>query len=181
MMPFILGGSMSHNIKLAFQLLLLAHCIYAQSSAATAPVCGVDKLASRVGPYGGAMGSQYTELIFKNTSKTRCSLDVNKLVFWRMNPKPGGTQDKNSHMPTRVFRGPAVNMDGAGSVATVLDPAQETAVTMETANRTGYDEQHVCATKIRVALSGESKPLLDFDSISCEERMFVSGFHTVRQ
>lgn len=180
-MPFILGDSVSHKIKVAFQLLLLTPCIYAQNRAATAPVCGVDKLASRVGPYGGAMGSQYTELIFKNASNKRCSLDVNKLMFRRMNPKPGGTQDKDSHMPTRVFGGEAVNMDGAGSIATVLDPSQETAVTMVTANRTGYDEQRVCATKIRVALSGESKPLLDFESISCEERIFVSGFHTARQ
>ena len=172
---------MIHKIEIAFELLLLTTASMAQSKTATAPACGVDQLASRVGPYGAAMGHQYTELIFKNSSKKRCSLDMATLVFRQMNPNPRGTQDKNSQLPTRLFRGQAVNMDGAGSAATVLDPAQETAVTMETANRTGYDQQHVCATKIGVALSGQSKPLLDFESISCGEQIFVSGFHTVRQ
>ena len=101
-----------------------------------------------------------------------------------MNPKPGGTQKKkkkNPQMSARAFRGQAVNMDGPGLATTVLDPAQETAVTMDTANRTGYDEQHVCATEITVTLSRQLKPLLDFESISCEERIFVSGFHAVRE
>jgi hypothetical protein len=102
------------------------------------------------------------------------------VVFQQTNPKPSGTPDaKGGHMATQLFRHNAVNTDGAGSPTVILEPGQETAVTMDTANRTGYGE-HVCATRVKVGISGQSNFLLDFESISCEERIFVSGFHAVR-
>lgn len=153
-----------------------------QSNAATRTACDATQIALRIGPYGAATGHQLTELIFKNVSKNQCSLDAAKLVFWRMKPEPRRTREgKGAIMPTRVFRNKAVNADGVGLPTITMDATRETALTMDTANGTGYDEQRVCATQIRVGIVGQSKPLLDFASIACDERIFVSGFHAVRE
>jgi len=167
---------------ISLQLAFFISAALVQSKGAAQTACDATQIALRIGPSGSATGHQLTELIFKNVSKNRCSLDAAKLVFWRMKPEPRRTRGgKGASMPTRVFRNNSVNADGVGVPAITMDAARETALTMDTANGTGYDEQRVCATQIRVGIVSQSKPLLDFASIACDERIFVSGFHAVRE
>jgi uncharacterized protein DUF4232 len=121
------------------------------------------------------MGSQYTEIIFKNASKTACRLS-GVLDFELFD-------SRGVEMPIKVEGNMSVDADGAGSNETVLEPRQRTAITMRSSDGTGYDGSIHCATRMRISVSAEQRkhPLIAFKTISCGAGVNVTGFHSVRE
>ncbi|MBV9033615.1 MAG: DUF4232 domain-containing protein [Acidobacteriaceae bacterium] len=162
-------------------VILLVFCCWplsvaAQTSVPDAPVCRPGQLHSTGGPGDGAMGSQYTEIIFQNVSSSKCRLTMARLDFQQFDAK-------GVRMPIQVNKNVAVNMDGSGTPEIILRPQQETAISIQSLNRTGYDESRRCATKMRISLSvaQQRSTLFAFETISCREDISVSGFHVVRE
>jgi hypothetical protein len=120
------------------------------------------------------MGSNYTEIIFQNSSSAACKL-TGSLHFEQLD-------NRGVRIPIKVGRNVAVNMDGAGSPEVMLKPHERTAITIQSANRTGYDESRRCATEIRISTSPQTqgRPLIRLKTTSCAEQINVSGFHPVR-
>lgn len=136
------------------------------------PVCRSDQvLATSLGSEG-AMGSQYTGVVFKNRSRTACRLDAHRFSFGQYDA--GGRS-----LPLALRQNVGVNKYGAGTSEVVLAPAQEAALTIMTANRTGYDESRRCATQIRITMF--KRTVLNVATISCGQTVFVTGFHSVGQ
>jgi hypothetical protein len=50
-------------------------------------ICRLGQLRLTVGPYGGAMGGQYTEIIFRNVSNSQCRLTSAFLEFQQLDAK----------------------------------------------------------------------------------------------
>jgi Protein of unknown function (DUF4232) len=158
--------------------------MWAQSSiqVAEAPTCQIAQIRSSLGPGGAGMGHAYNELIFKNTGTLTCRLDIDNMLFQRMDGADERSgRVRRGNMPTEVHRNIAVNMDGEGSTQIKLAPHQRTAITTDWANRTGYTEADLCATKMRLRLARQPGILLDVSTESCDPRVFVSGFHKVRE
>jgi hypothetical protein len=121
------------------------------------------------------MGSRYTEIIFKNASKTACRLS-GVLDFELFD-------SKGVRMPIKVVGNKLVNADGTGSSEAVLEPSQRTAITIQSSDGTGLDASIGCATRMRISISTEQRthPLIAFSTISCGSYVNVTGFHSVRE
>jgi hypothetical protein len=121
------------------------------------------------------MGSQYTEIIFKNVSKTACRLS-GVLDFEQFD-------SRSVEMPIKVEGNKLVNADPIGSDEAVLEPRQRTAITIQSSDGTGLVGSIRCATRMRISLSAEQRkhPLIAIKTISCGAEVNVTGFHSVRE
>jgi hypothetical protein len=155
--------------RVVFGFLLLARTLIGVD-----PVCRDYqlKLSSRGGD--GAMGSQYTEIAIQNVSTVTCHLQANFDLEQ--------FDDRNARMPIKVTSHTAVNVLGPGLPEITLQPQEQTTITIQTVNRTGYDESRRCASQMQISRSGPSrhKPLLRYSTISCREDVYVTGFHPTR-
>jgi hypothetical protein len=150
--------------------------------AAEAPTCNIANIRSSLGPGGAGMGHAYNELIFQNTGTLTCRLNIVDILFQRIDGADEHSRRvRRGKMPTEVYRNVAVNMDGEGSPQIKLEPHQQTAVTTDWANRTGFTDTDLCATKMRIKLARQMGTLLDVSTQACGLRVFVSGFHEVRK
>jgi Protein of unknown function (DUF4232) len=135
--------------RIVFGLVLLARTLLGAD-----PVCRDYqlKLTSRGG--NGAMGSQYTEIAIQNVSTATCHLQANFDLEQ--------FDDRNSRMPIKVTSHTTVNAWGPGLPEITLQPQEQTAITVQTSNRTGYDESRHCASQMHISRSAASrqKPLL---------------------
>jgi hypothetical protein len=128
------------------------------------------------------MGHAYNELIFQNTGTLTCRLDIDNILFQRIDGADGRSgRVRPGGMPTEIHRNIAVNMDGEGSPQVRLVPQQRTAVTTEWLNRTGFIDTDLCATKVRIKMAGQPGILLDVSTQACGSGISVSGFHEVRE
>jgi hypothetical protein len=118
------------------------------------------------------MGSQYAQAVFANTSAMACRLDIHDLHFERF--------DSEGHRLSITVRvGMGLNAYGAGLPIIMLHPKQTMAVSLRTANRTGYDESRHCATRVQITMF--KRRLLDIKTISCDQSVDVTGFYPVQE
>jgi hypothetical protein len=152
--------------RIVFGFVLLARILLGAD-----PVCKDNQLKLTVMGSEGAMGSQYTEIAIQNVSSTNCRLQANFDLEQ--------FDDRMIRMPITVTTKAEVNADGPGLPEITIKPQEQTAITVRTLNRTGYDESRHCASQIQISRSSASrqKPLLRYSTISCREDVNVTGFH----
>ena len=137
---------------------------------AAAPVCRATQILASSNGSDGAMGSQYAQAVFANTSAVACQLDIHDFHFERLDS--GG-----HHLPIKVRVGMDLNAYGAGVPVIVLNPKQSMALSIRTANRTGYDESRHCATRVQITMF--KRRLVDIKTISCDQNVDSTGFYPV--
>jgi hypothetical protein len=120
------------------------------------------------------MGTMSQQIIFKLAYGPHCRLAMAALAFQQFDAK-------GKLMPMQLEEAPTVQgpFSDNGTATITLKPGEETAITVATADGTGYDASVRCAKRMTVRIAKQPHPF-QFPTSSCSKVM-VSGFHALEE